>query len=678
VSEEARELVAQLVVAPFPDEVKRPVSGKTNPCDDFYEFSCGTWTEENRHKIPKYKSSVGLAWNQASHRIRDAMEKLFETDTGPVGTYYKSCMDLAHVNEQGAEPLKPWLAVVDGITDREGLVRAVAVFNKNNLDNLFSWYVGRDPTQDDTRAFFLTQGSVTLPDKAYYTEDSAEMREHRATLEERVGHLFKLIGRDKPEEEAKLVMKLETAIADALDERVVARGDHGTVVTWEEVGQKTPEWMWKEWLEELAACSDAPDGGASMCPEGGHPAVLQAGKEGGKPLLMENVAFFQKLDKILKEHSLDSIKALMRWKVVHSAGPSLSEEFLDSLVQLQKDIYGIQQKSPRPRKCYYSTLETTAWPAAKLYADQVFHRPNVGAAGAMLEEIRTQFSAALKEEEWMAESDRAAAETKLREMFFQVGVPTDKDGKEDWPEQTTALDGLLGHELYPNEMVGSRLSIQMSLRDLTQKPNRRKWGGSTPTAVNAFYGATNNGLWIPAGILQSPFFDIKNEEARNYGCIGAVLGHEMSHGFDDNGRQYNAKGELQDWWSPATVKGFKQGSTCIANLFDTYSIKGRHVQGKLTLGEDIADSGGIKFAYQAFEASGKRTDADRRLFFTAFAQTWCSVQKTKNAVAEMLSDVHAPNKFRVLGALSQFQPFADAFKCPTGSPMSPKDKCSLW
>jgi len=391
-----------------------------------------------------------------------------------------------------------------------------------------------------------------------------------------------------------------------------------------------------------------------------------------------NKDFFPKMNKLMDETDMDTFKAVLGWKIIRNAALYMSEKYIDLMVEFNADLYGVSAKNPRERKCYYAVQSGTPWPMAKLYVDKVFHTANREAALEMLHNVRARFEAALGSEEWMSEDDRAAAQHKLSEMFFQVAYPTDAEDKIDWPHETTAMDGLIGKDYYTNYMLIERLSVERDFDKIDEKPNRRDWGSSSPLMVNAFYGPNNNGLWIPAGILQSPFFDASNSDARNYGSIGSVLGHEMSHGFDDNGRQYDARGELHDWWSPQTVENFEKRSTCIADLFDTYSIDSRHVNGKYTLGEDIADSGGLKFSYQAFTLKQPRTRLEKRVFFTSFAQTWCSVQRRKSAVSSVLSDTHAPSKFRVLGGLSQFPPFAEAFQCPVGAPMSPAKRCALW
>mmetsp|Transcript_44523 Transcript_44523/g.104894 ORF Transcript_44523/g.104894 Transcript_44523/m.104894 type:complete len:412 (+) Transcript_44523:3-1238(+) len=411
---------------------------------------------------------------------------------------------------------------------------------------------------------------------------------------------------------------------------------------------------------------------------------MAVGPPGGKPLYMRNKAFFPKFNTLLAETDIPTIKAVMRWKVVSGAAPSLSQEFEDAMLVWYKDLYGVQERSARDRKCFFATTGTTSWASAMLYSDHLFHQPNIKAAQGMLENIRKEFLLAIPDAAWMTPDNREDAKHKLREMFFQVGIPTDKDGATDWPKRANALEGHLGKDYFCNQEIATRLSLQRSMEKLTKTPDRRHWGGSTPLEVNAFYGPKSNGLWIPAGILQKPFFDYKNSDAQNYGAVGTILGHEMSHGFDDDGRRYDAKGEMKDWWDPKTVAGFEDRSKCISNLFSKYQVLDKKVNGVLTLGEDIADAGGLKFAYRAFlqaaPEGAPRSGSDKRVFFTSFAQTWCEVDRKKSALATVLTDEHAPGKFRVIGGLTQFKPFAEAFQCPQGAPMAPKDseRCHLW
>jgi len=442
-----------------------------------------------------------------------------------------------------------------------------------------------------------------------------------------------------------------------------------------------PSWDWSQWLTRLSQCSEPFAGMPQLCKED-HVSVAKVGTPEGKKLYIRNRGYFEKLDKFLGEQSLEGIKAEMRWNIIKDSASSLSTEFQDSLLVWYKDLYGVQHKSPRPRKCYYSATSSVGWASAHLYSDKLFNHANIGAAKKMLEEIRTEFHKSIPHADWMSEESRKAAQNKLTKMFFEVGVPTDRDGNLKWPHRANALVGMLGSDggdYFKNGMISTRVSIERSFEKLDERVQRDSWGSSTPLEVNAFYGPKANGLWIPAGILQAPFFDAGHQDAQNYGSVGTILGHEMSHAFDDDGSQYDAEGQLRDWWDAKTVAGFKERSGCISKVFDKYKVLDKSVNGKLTLGEDIADAGGLKFSYRALTAK-PRTDEEKRLFFTSFAQTWCEVDRKKSAVTSVLTDEHAPGKFRVIGALTQFKPFQDAFQCPDGSPMAPKDstRCHLW
>jgi len=678
-AEDATELSSALQIAGFPADMHDAVDVNVNPCEDFYEFACGKWDHDNRNAIPAYKSQVAFAWDRAEKKIRSSETAVLVEDTGPAGAYYKSCMDLDHIEEVADKPLQPWLKYVDAISDKQSLMVAVTELNKHNMDNFFSWWIDTDPRDTTRKVFTVAQGGFTLPEKTYYLEDSPIMQQHRDTLVKISSRFFQLVGYPKEESDkrAKAILEFETKLATITVDKEEARKDHGAPAQWADFDEVMPYWPWKEWLQQLGACTSPPDNAAKVC-EHDHAKVRAVGEVGQTPLYMMNKPFFPKLNKLLEETDMETFKAVLGWKVIRNAALYMSSDYIDLMVEFNADLYGVSQKNPRARKCYYSVQSATPWPMAKLYVDKIFHQDNREAALEMLASVRDRFDAALSTEVWMSDEDRNAAQEKLRQMFFQVAYPTDKDDQPAWPRETKDLDGVIGEDFFTNYMLTAALAVERDFERIDEKPNRRDWGGSSPLMVNAFYGPNNNGLWIPAGILQSPFFDAANSDARNYGSIGSVLGHEMSHGFDDNGRQYDARGELHDWWSEDTLANFDKRSTCIADLFSTYSIDDRHVNGKYTLGEDIADAGGLKFSYQAFLKKEPRSQMDKRIFFTSFAQTWCSVQRRKSAVSSVLSDTHAPSKFRVLGGLSQFPGFADAFQCPAGAPMSPVKRCSLW
>ena len=251
---DATELAAAMQVAGFPADMQAAVDVHVNPCDDFYEFACGKWDHDNRHAIPAYKSQVAFAWDRAEKKIRSSETAVLEKDDGPAGTYYKSCMDLDHIEEVGDKPLKPWLTFVDTIADKSALVHAVSEFNKHNMDNFFSWWIDTDPRDTTRKVFTVAQGGFTLPEKTYYLEDSAIMQQHRDTLVKIVSRFHQLLGYPAAESDkrAKAVLEFETKLASITVDKEDARQDHGTPAEWAEFEELAPFWPWKEWLSRYA------------------------------------------------------------------------------------------------------------------------------------------------------------------------------------------------------------------------------------------------------------------------------------------------------------------------------------------------------------------------------------------------------------------------------------------
>jgi len=329
--------------------------------------------------------------------------------------------------------------------------------------------------------------------------------------------------------------------------------------------------------------------------------------------------------------------------------------------------------SPRWRKCYFVCVRAFKEPAAKIFVDKYFSQSTEATAMEMLANVRVAFEDHLMNLEWMDNETRAHAIEKLEAMRFEVGYP------EGWPETAKwqPLD-LTGGFFADMETIALQRS-ERSRERVFEKPDRNKWTHAA-TTVNAYYSRAKNALFIPAGILQAPFFDADFPPARNYGGIGAILGHEMTHGFDDNGRKYDAEGRRLNWWDERTDGRFDRRADCMAKQFSEYTVAGdKHVNGNLTLGENIADSGGLRMAYYAFLS--QQPDAenlDKRAFFLSYAQLWCAVQRDKSEQAHVVGGVHSPKRWRVIGTLSDSAEFADAFKCPAGSPMNPEEKCVVW
>jgi len=349
-------------------------------------------------------------------------------------------MDVDAIEKLGNAPLLPWLKYIDAINDKDALVTACTEFSKHDMDNFFGWWISQDPHDSSRKVFYLSQTSFSLPDKTYYLEDSDEMRKHREVFVAVASKLYSKVGYTQEEADklAAAILEFETNIAKIQVDKEISRKDHGTQIEWSKMEELMPFWPWKSWLQQLSTCTPPPDGAAQACTSD-HPDVAAVGQPDKTQLYLMSADFFPKMNKLLEDTSFDTVKAVMSWQVIRNGAIFLSAEFIDTMVELNADLYGMKEKNPRDRKCYYSASGITAWPLAKLYVDELFHKANRAATLPMLEGVRAQFMSALPNEKWMNEADRVAAQHKLSEMFFQVAWPTDEDSKDAWPPETTDM-----------------------------------------------------------------------------------------------------------------------------------------------------------------------------------------------------------------------------------------------
>mmetsp|Transcript_169 Transcript_169/g.365 ORF Transcript_169/g.365 Transcript_169/m.365 type:complete len:742 (-) Transcript_169:485-2710(-) len=640
----------------FPPDVRSALNPEADPCNDFYEFSCGGWDKVTT--IPTWQSSWARQWDGVTTSVEQLSVKALEGDKGPAGNFYRSCMDTDTIQKLGGKPLKPWLDAVELIKDHATLMQALARFAIADMNAFFSWWVDADSVDSSVNSFFVAQGGITMPDQTYYTENTEGMVKHRKAYTTMIVNIMQLAGLSKEaaETDSRNIMEVETALAKAMMSLTEERDEHGKRATVEELSQILPSMDWKSWFHMIGV----PDLGT---------------KEGGY-LIVKNSAFLKKLDSILKTVGMAQIRSYMRWQAVYSFSPFLSFPFEDQLVAYNNDIYGISHLPPRWRKCFFSTGQSMDMVVSKLFVDTAFPESSRQSALEMLREIRVSFNATLQHKDWMDEAARKAAVVKLEHMFLEVGHPS------QWPKSTfetyEEYGGIREDAYFDNIVATNAFDVANTLARLAKKVDRRRWGSSASTDVNSYYSRKVNGIFIPAGILQPPFYSPTQATARNYGSVGAICGHEMTHGFDDVGREYDANGNRNGWWSPEVVKNFKERASCISDLFSSYVLFDRHVNGKLTLGEAIADSGGLKFAWEAYVAKHQPDAESRKLFFIAMGQTWCEKEKRVGARSALLTDQHPPAKYRVIGTLSQFPSFAETFQCPVGSVMNPETRCHLW
>jgi len=678
--------------AALPASMLEAMDTSIDPCEDFYTYSCGKW--DAAATIPDDKTSWLRSWDIPSERIETEMKLAMEEDKGIVGTFYQSCMNEVAIDKLGNEPLQPMLKKVEEVKDMKSLTNMLVWMGNRDNGALFGWGVSPDSENPESRAFYMSPGGMTLPDQSYYLENAPEMKEHRAIEKGIIEKLLVNAGvsEEQARKDALNCLAIETRTAEITMKREEARGAVGKRITRKQLKETVPLFHWDTFFEGIG--------------------MHDVGLEGGPQLIMRDDKFFDKFDNILTnpnpayaklsslvgsdaewevagldyepaekadgvfdEADAEVIKSYLRYTLVSSYATYLAPtEFAEVLKPLFTDLYGIKERPVRWKKCYHSTNSVMAGHVSKLYVQKFFPDENRQTALRMLGEIRDQFKADLKDVPWMDDSTRPKAVQKLDDMVFEVGYPT------EWPEWCE-MDGLRTDSFMANYQKTEECRAAKQRKKLYEKVKRREWQYAGSTDVNAYYSQKVNGLFIPAAVLDKPFFSPDFDEARNYGSIGAVLGHEMTHGFDDQGRKFDNTGKRSEWWDTNTVDGFTKKAQCISDQFSGYTIHGdKKVSGELTLGEDIADSGGLKMAHHAWQKAAvrERSAEEERLFFLSFAQTWCGVER-KKAEETQLFDSHAPRRWRVMGTLSNSEGFQKAFQCPNGSVMNRgSDRCQLW
>eukprot|EP00802_Teleaulax_amphioxeia_P007277 Tamp_07283.p1 GENE.Tamp_07283~~Tamp_07283.p1 ORF type:complete len:799 (+),score=165.87 Tamp_07283:72-2399(+) len=643
-------------LAQLPADVRAALNTSVDPCDNFYEFACGGW--ESVTRIPDWQSSWAKQWDGVTTDVEKKAIKALERDSGPAGKFYKSCMDTDTIQKLGTRPVKPWLDAVAKVTDHASLLTALAHFALADMTAFFGWWVDADSEDSSFNSFFVAQGGITMPDRSYYLEQSAAMARHRKSYTSMIHNIMVLCGRSDKEAaaDAANVMVLETAMARAMKPDDEERDEHGKRITVEDMSKLMPTVDWPLFLRNIN--------------------LPHVGSRAGGYLVVKNAAYLKAVDGLLKTSDFATIRSYLRWQAVYSFAPYLSFKVEDELVTYNNDLYGISVLPPRWRKCYFATGEAMDMALSKLFVENYFPEAARDRALDMLQEIRQQLNASIATRSWMDAEAKGQALIKLEHMFLEVGRPS------KWPpsafETYEQWGGIHPHRFFDNVVATNSFDVQKTVARLGKPIDRRRWGSSSCTDVNSYYSRKVNGIFIPAGILQSPFYSPTQAEARNYGSVGCICGHEMTHGFDDIGREYDANGNRNGWWSSRVIAQFKAHAACIETLFSSFSEYGHHVNGKLTLGEAIADSGGLKMSWQSFLAKEKPDLFNKKLFFIAMGQTWCEKQKKAGQLAALLTDQHPPTKFRVLGTLSQFEPFSQVFSCPAHTRMNPPTRCNLW
>ena len=637
------------------------------PCEDFYHYASGDWLAKN--PVPAAYPSWGR-FNELAERNRELLRQILEgaaanTMASPgsneqkIGDFYASCMDEKQTNAAGAKPLDAEFARIDAIRSTGELQAEIARLQGMGVRALFEFGSTQDAKNSSEVIGGADQGGLGLPDRDYYTKTDDKSKQLRQQYEEHVAKMLALAGDDaaKASSEAKAIMDLETKLADASLTRVERRDPEKTYhkMNRSDLRNLTPYWSWEEYFQQIGYANiDFVDVSAPK--------------------------FFETLSQALKETPLDTWKAYLRWHLVNSTAAYLSDPFVDEDFNFKgRVLQGTKELLPRWKRCVTATDRQLGEALGQIYAQKYFPPEAKARALEMVNRLIDALHDDLQTLPWMGPATRQQALAKLAAFTRKIGYP------DKWRDYSAYAVDRGPYAL--NQMRGAQFEFKRDLNKIGKPVDRAEWGMSPPT-VNAYYDPEMNEIVFPAGILQPPFFDPNADDASNYGAMGAVIGHEMTHGFDDEGRKFDAQGNLRDWWTPEDEKNFNERAACVEKQFDGYVVQDDiHENGKLVLGESIADLGGLNLAYRALQIAekGKKPaligglTADQR-FYLAYAQIWASNDRPEFERLMVNTNPHPLARFRAIAAPSNMPEFARAFDCKEGDAMArpPAIRCQIW
>ncbi|MFB3924018.1 MAG: M13 family metallopeptidase [Terriglobia bacterium] len=638
------------------------------PCEDFNQFANGGWMAKN--PIPAAYPSWGsfniLAENNRDH-LREILEAAAKNQSAPrgsneqkVGDFYAACMDEAKANADGLKPLEPELARIDKVSDLKSLQAEIARLQSVGVRAFFIV----DSTQDfknSTQVIGeIDQSGLGLPDRDYYTKDDDKSKQTRDEYVKHVQKMFELMGEDsaKASAHANTVMDIETSLAKASMTKVQRRDPNAVYhrMAVSELKKLAPTYDWDGYF-------------------------ATQGLAGKGEINVATPDFFKEMDRMLTAVPIADWKTYLRWQLINSAAPRLSAAFVDEDFHFKGTVLtGTKQNLERWKRCVRATDQALGEALGQVYVEKYFTPTAKARALEMVNNLEAALRSDIKTLSWMGDATRQKAIEKLEAFARKIGYP------DKWRDYSTLEITRDNHA--ENMFRANNFEFKRDLNKVGKPLDRTEWG-MTPPTVNAYYNPLMNEIVFPAGILQPPFFDPNADDAVNYGGMGAVIGHEMTHGFDDQGSQFDAQGNLKNWWSEDDLMKFKASAACIEKQFDGYEVeKGLHMNGKLVEGESIADLGGLTIAFAAYQKSleGKPRPKDidgftpEQRFFLGFAQIWSTNMRAEYARLLANTDPHPLPRFRLNGTLANAPAFAKAFGCKSGDAMvrPAAERCVIW
>lgn len=634
-------------------------------CTDFFQYANGTWLKNT--EIPASQSRWGtfnILSDNNNTILREVLESAAKTggaqgsDTQLIGDFYASCMNEAAIEKAGAGALEPYFRQIDKIKTVDDLQRQIALMHNSGLPALFGFGGGADLKNSSMVIINAGQGGLSLPNRDYYTQSDEKSQETRRKFTEYMTNMFKLLGDKAPQAatNAQTVLNIQTRLAKAALGQVEMRNPDNRYnkITLKAAQEITPNFSWANYMTAR-----------------GVPAVTEINL--GQPV------FFKEVNLMLREVSLEDWKTYLRWMTINAAAPTLSKSFADENFNFySRYLSGTKEQQPRWKTCVNAVDNHLGEALGQEYIKKAF----TPAARARMNEMIDNLLAAMKDRvnklDWMSAETKKQAQAKLATFKRKIGSP----------DKLRGYNGLsVKRDSYSaNVLRSGQFQVRRNLLDINQPVDRSRWGFTPPT-VNASYSGVNNDITFPAGILQPPFFNPAADDAINYGAIGGVIGHEISHGFDDSGSRFDAEGNLKMWWTKEDRAKFDERAACVVKQFGEYEVQpGLFINGKLTLGENIGDLAGLTVAYDAYKKSleGKPRPSEidgftpEQRFFLGWAQVWAGKYTPEAEILQVKTNTHSLPRWRVNGPLSNMPQFAQAFGCKAGSKMVRTDACLIW
>jgi putative endopeptidase len=635
-------------------------------CSDFFQYANGGWLKTT--EIPADKSRFG-SFDILSDRNREILRDVLETaakDTKAaknsgsqmIGDFYVSCMDEAAIEKADTKPLQPFFKMIDKTRNSQDLALTIASLHRAGFPALFGFGASPDLKNSSMTIASMSQGGISLPNRDYYTKTDDKSKQIREQFVAHVTKMFELLGEDnaKARANAETVMQMQTRLANASKAPVELRNPESRYnkMTLAQAKEIAPNLNLDKYIEVRGA-----------------PAFTELNV--GQP------DFFREANRMLTEVPVENWKTYLRWMVLNRSAQLLPKRFADENFNFySRTLSGTKEQQARWKRCINATDNTVGEALGQEFVKRTFTPAAKARMNEMIDNLIAAFRERLSQLDWMSEPTRQQALAKLSTFKRKIGYPDKLRGY-----QGLAIDR---KSYFDNSARSASFEIARNLRDIGQPVDRMRWNYHPPT-VNASYSSINNDITFPAGILQPPFFNSDADDAINYGAIVAVIGHEVTHGFDDQGSKFDAEGNFKMWWTPEDRKNFEERAECVTNQFSGYEVlPGLKMQGKLTLGENIADLGGLTMAYNAFQKSmeGKPRPADidgftpEQRFFLGWAQVWAAKATPEAIRSQVLGDPHALPRWRVNGPLGNMPQFAQAFNCKTGDEMVREQACKIW